>query len=51
MSLISCLFKYLLPKTCCVDALLIISSLISFHPETVLFPFGGVNLHNYSSTY
>jgi len=23
----------------------------SFHPETVLFPFGGVNLHNYSSPY
>jgi len=23
----------------------------SFHPETVLFPFGGVNQHNYSSTY
>ncbi|MFP4084987.1 MAG: hypothetical protein ACLFTF_09100, partial [Desulfonatronovibrio sp.] len=23
----------------------------SFHPETALFPFGGVNLHNYSSTY
>ncbi len=24
---------------------------ISFHPETVLFPFSGVNLHNYSSKY
>jgi len=25
--------------------------LTCFHPETVLFPFGGVNLHNYLSTY
>jgi len=25
--------------------------IISFHPETVLFPFGCVNLHNYSSPY
>jgi hypothetical protein len=23
----------------------------SFHPETDLFPFGCVSLHNYSSTY